>query len=307
MVQIKSAQIKMLREKTGAGIMDCKTALLENSGNMEESITWLRKKGIASADKKSARVAAEGLIGISFNNSIACMLEVNSETDFVSKNTDFQNFIEQTLKVASKKCFNLEELLDESYDGSVSIREALKNLIAKIGENIVVRRIKYLVAENDDNYFGFYVHNKVNDYLGKIGSVVLIKSKEENKENIDLAKKIAMHVSASKPMAINKDNLKPETLSKEKEIFKSQLISSGKPENIVDRIVEGKITKFISQITLLEQNWVMDTSLKVKEVIDDFNKKNKEYFEVIDYGLLILGEGVEIVEKNFKDEVESQL
>ena len=307
MSDIKPEQIKLLREKTGAGIMDCKVALLENSGDMERSITWLRKKGISSANKKISRTAAEGLVGIKISNNTACMIEVNAETDFVSKNKDFQDFIFNLLSVAAKKEIKVDELILERYNETITVEDSLKNLISKVGENIVIRRLQYLIKESDDCFFSSYTHNEVNNDLGKIGSLILVRSNKENEKAKDLARKISMHIAATRPLALKKEDLDLDIVEKERNIIKEQLLESGKPENIVDKIVHGKISKFLSENALLEQDWVMDTSVKVKQVIESFEKQEGLKFEIADYSFFVLGDGIDVVEKNFKEEVESQI
>ncbi len=307
MSNISSDKIKSLREKTGAGIMDCKNALVENNGEVENAIDWLRKKGIAKANKKSSRVAAEGLVGITTEEEISCMIEVNSETDFVSKNKDFQDFIERLLEVAIMKKYSLDEFLETKFNDEHSVKDALNNIIAKIGENIVVRRLSYLEFNKKNSKFGFYIHNKVTNGLGKIACLVLATFDKENDSVPDLLKKIAMHISAAKPIALNESNLDRELLNKEKDIFFEQLSNSGKPNDIVEKIVDGKIKKFISEITLLSQNWILDTSKTVAEVISDFNKDTGCNLEVSDYKLFVLGEGIEADTKDFKEEVASQI
>ena len=307
MSNISSDKIKSLREKTGAGIMDCKNALVENSGDVDNAIDWLRKKGIAKANKKSSRVAAEGLVGITFKDEISCVIEVNSETDFVSKNKDFQDFIDSLLEVAINKRFTLDEFLDAKFNNDFSVKDALNNIIAKIGENIVIRRLSYLEFNKKNSKFGFYIHNKVTDNLGKIACLVMT-TYDNNHENLpDLIKKIAMHISAAKPSALNESNLDKKLIDKEKEIFFEQLANSGKPNDIVEKIVDGKIKKFISETTLLNQNWILDPSKNVTEVILDFNKNTGCNFEVEDYKLFVLGEGVETDTKDFKEEVATQI
>ena len=307
MVEIKSSQIKVLREKTGAGIMDCKTALLENAGDIEHAAIWLRKKGISSANKKSARTAAEGLVGVSLNNDLACILEVNSETDFVSKNKEFQAFINHILSISSKKKMQVHDLMKENYTDKLLVEDALKELIAKIGENIVIRRLSYLLLENDDCFFASYIHNKVDSNLGKIVSLIVVKEKHKQELSRELGKKLAMHISAMRPLSLNREQLDSDVINKEKDIIKAQLIESGKPDNMISKITEGKISRFISENTLLEQNWVMDTSIKVKDVINNFNKEKGVELKLVDFDFLVLGEGVEVVNKDFKQEVESQL
>tara|TARA_B100000700_G_C15016091_1_gene843351 strand:+ start:481 stop:1416 length:936 start_codon:yes stop_codon:yes gene_type:complete len=307
MSNISSEKIKSLREKTGAGIMDCKNALVENNGEIENAIDWLRKKGVAKADKKSSRIAAQGLVGVATSNQLSCIIEVNSETDFVSKNQDFQNFIERLLQLAIKKQYILEEFLLSDFEETTNVNDALKNIIAKIGENIVIRRLSYISINSEKSKIGFYIHNKVSENLGKIACLVKGTSDNTDKNTADLLKKIAMHVAASKPLALNEQNLDKHTLNREKQIFLEQLSNSGKPKDIVEKIVDGKVKKFISEITLLNQNWILEPSMSVSKVISEFNNENSCNFEILDYKLFILGEGIEMDAKDFKEEVASQL
>ena len=306
MSNISADKIKKLREKTGAGMMDCKTALVENNGDIENSIGWLRKKGISNAEKKSSRIASEGLIGLKVKEDIGVLIEVNTETDFVSKNTDFQEFVNNILNIAVSKVYDLKDLMLENYDNSNDIGASLKSLIAKIGENIVIRRIAYLNKTNSSS-FGSYVHNKINNELGKMACIVKIDADSNTNELTDLAKKIAMHITASKPLAIDESLISKDIIKKEKDIYIEQLKSSGKPNNIIEKIVEGKIKKFLSDITLINQNWVLDPSMKVKDVIDNYNKQNNSNIKITNFETFILGEGIEVEEKNFSEEVASQL
>jgi elongation factor Ts len=307
MSNISASKIKELRDKTGAGMMDCKNALVENDGNLDNATSWLRKKGIANADKKSSRTASEGLVGLKTNHEICVMVEINTETDFVSKNKDFQEYVEKILDICSTKVFTIEELLTQKYDESYNIAEALKNLIAKIGENIVIRRLVYLTNHEGQYTFGSYIHNKINNHLGKMSCVIKLKTLVPSEEVTSLANKIAMHITASKPLAINESELSPDLISKEKEIFIAQLKESGKPDNIIEKIVDGKIKKYLSEVTLINQNWIMDPSFKVKDIINTFNEKNNSNIVIADFKLFILGEGIEVSEKNFSEEVASQL
>ena len=304
---VNSEQIKTLRDKTGAGIMDCKKALLETEGDIELAVDWLRKKGIASAQKKSSRVASEGLVGFVNEANLCCLIEVNSETDFVSKNIEFQEFVNNLLKVAIKSKMTLAEFMQQKFKDNLTIEDALKNIVAKIGENIVIRRLKYLETNTPSYSFGYYIHNKVTDNLGKIGCMVLANTKTNNTSNNQLSKKIAMHIAASKPIAMDRKDLDQKLINKEKEIFKDQLQNSGKPENIIEKILEGKINKYISEVTLLNQPWIMDPGKNVKNIISDFNNSNNENFVLDSFSLFVLGEGIEIVEKSFKEEVVSQI
>tara|TARA_A100001011_G_C14319581_1_gene849801 strand:+ start:5223 stop:6158 length:936 start_codon:yes stop_codon:yes gene_type:complete len=307
MPNITSDNIKLLREKTGAGMMDCKNALLENDGDISKATSWLRKKGIAKAEKKSSRVAAQGLVGLKKCKDFALLVEVNSETDFVSKNTDFQNFVETILNVGADKKLSLEDLLKSNFLGNETVAEALQNLIAKIGENIVIRRISYLESGEDNSIFGSYIHNKINDNIGRMACVVKLSSKNNDKEVTDFANKIAMHITAFRPLSLDEGSLDKNFIEKEKEIYSSQLKSSGKPENIIEKIVTGKIKKYLSDVTLLNQSWVLDPSLTVTQVLNEFNNSNKTDLSITDFKLLILGEGIEIEEKSFSEEVASQV
>ena len=307
MSNISTSKIKELRDKTGAGMMDCKNALLENDGDLDSATSWLRKKGIANADKKSSRTASEGLVGIKTNEKMSVMVEVNTETDFVSKNEDFQKYVSKVLDICTLKKLTIEELLIQSYDESYNVAESLKNLIAKIGENIVIRRLVYLINDEEQYVFGSYIHNKINTKLGKMACVTKLKANTSFEEVNILANKIAMHITASKPLAIDEDTLSPDLIAKEKEIFVAQLKESGKPDNIIEKIVEGKIKKYLSEVTLLNQNWIIDSSFKVKDIIKNFNEKNNSNISIADFKLFILGEGIEVTEKNFSEEVASQL
>ena len=307
MSNISASKIKELRDKTGAGMMDCKNALIENNSDLDNAVSWLRKKGIANADKKSSRIASEGLVGIKINQNICVMVEINTETDFVSKNEDFQEYVLNILDICAVKKLTIDELFIQKFDDNYTVAESLKNLISKIGENIVIRRLVYLLNDGSQNTFGSYIHNKINNKLGKMACVVNIKTSNTNEEVINIANKIAMHITAAKPLAINESSLNPSLISKEKEIYKAQLKESGKPDNIIEKIVDGKIKKFLSEVTLLNQNWVIDPSLKVRNIIDEFNAKKNTNIAVSDFKLFILGEGVEVEKKIFSEEVASQL
>ena len=305
---ISAEYIKLLREKTGAGMMDCKKALVENDGDISKATSWLRKKGIAKAEKKSSRVAAQGLVGIKISDSFSLLLEINSETDFVSKNQDFQNFVDNILDIGVSKKHTIDSLLEAQYSNNETVAVTLQNLVAKIGENIVIRRLLYIDADSKNTLFGSYVHNKINNNIGRMACVVKMFSNDNsNKAVIDLANKIAMHITAMKPLALDEKSLDTSFIEKEREIYTSQLKASGKPENIIDRIVDGKVKKYLSEVTLINQNWVLEPSLKLDQVIKDFNSNNNDDLSIIDFKLLILGEGIEVEEKSFSEEVASQV
>ena len=308
MSNISAEHIKLLREKTGAGMMDCKKALVENDGDISKATSWLRKKGIAKAEKKSSRVAAQGLVGLKTCDNFSLLLEINSETDFVSKNQDFQNFVDNILDIGISKKHSIDSLLEAQYRNNETVAVALQNLVAKIGENIVIRRLLYLDADSKNTLFGSYVHNKINDNIGRMACVVKMFSNDNsNKAVIDLANKIAMHITALKPLALDEKSLDTAFIEKEREIYTSQLKASGKPENIIDKIVDGKVKKYLSEVTLINQNWVLEPSLTLDQVLKDFNSNNNDDLSIIDFKLLILGEGIEVEEKSFSEEVASQV
>ena len=308
MPNISAENIKLLREKTGAGMMDCKKALVENDGDISKATSWLRKKGIAKAEKKSSRIAAQGLVGLRTSDNFSLLVEINSETDFVSKNTDFQDFVDNVLNIGISKKHSMDSLLDAQYSNNETVAVALQNLVAKIGENIVIRRLSYLDADSKDIVFGSYVHNKIKNDIGRMACVVkMLSSDNSNKGVIDLANKIAMHITALKPLAIDENALDDKYIEKEREIYSSQLKASGKPANIIDKIVDGKVRKYLSEVTLINQNWVLEPSLTVAQVLKDFNNSNNNDLSIIDFKLLILGEGIELEEKSFSEEVASQV
>ena len=308
MSNISAEHIKLLREKTGAGMMDCKKALVENDGDISKATSWLRKKGIAKAEKKSSRVAAQGLVGFKTSDNYSLLLEINSETDFVSKNQDFQSFVDNILDICINTKHTIDSLLGAQYRDNETVAVALQNLVAKIGENIVIRRLLYLDADSQNTLFGSYVHNKINDNIGRMGCVVKMFSNDNsNKAVIDLANKIAMHITALRPLALDENSLDASFIEKEREIYTSQLKASGKPENIIDKIVDGKVKKYLSEVTLVNQNWVLDPAVKLAQVLKDFNSNNNDDLSIIDFKLFILGEGIEVEEKSFSEEVASQV
>ena len=308
MSNISAEHIKLLREKTGAGMMDCKKALVENDGDISKATSWLRKKGIAKAEKKSSRVAAQGLVGLKSCDNFSLLLEINSETDFVSKNMDFQNFVDNILDIGISKKYTIDSLLESQYRNNETVAVALQNLVAKIGENIVIRRLVYIDADSKNTLFGSYVHNKINDNIGRMACVVkMFCNDNSNKDVIDLANKIAMHITALKPLAIDEKSLDTSFIEKEREIYTSQLKASGKPNNIIEKIVEGKVKKYLSEVTLINQNWVLEPSQTLDEVLKEFNSNNNCDLSIVDFKLFILGEGIEVEEKSFSEEVASQV
>ena len=307
MSEVTASLVKELRDKTGAGMMDCKNALVETNGNIEESIDWLRKKGISGAEKKSARVAADGVIAVSINTDAAALVEINSETDFVSRNPDFQKFAKNISEIALLHGQTIEDLKKAIYiDSGKSVEEALTDLIGLIGENIVLRRSS-LLKNTNNNIFSYYIHGQVNEGLGKIGVILSLESNITSDKIKDLGKQIAMHIAASKPLAISSDDVDPEVIERERSILVEQAKDSGKPDNIIEKMVDGRISKFFSEITLLDQTWVIDGESKVSKIIQDLEKDLSCNILIKDFKYFVLGEGIEVEKKDFATEVAEQI
>ncbi|NCU54339.1 MAG: translation elongation factor Ts [Candidatus Fonsibacter ubiquis] len=285
------AKVKELRELTGAGIQDCKTALSENNFDIEKSIEYLRKKGITKAAKKSSRDAAEGLAVIASNNSKACILEVNSETDFVAKNNEFINFCSEISKIALANNYNLETLLNAKINNSL-IKDELVNLIAKIGENIKIRRIAYL--ENTNGIVANYIHNQQNENMGKIGVIISIDCQNKNKEVLDFSRKVCMHIAAMSPMSLGEKDLSVDFINKEKEILKEELKNQGKKDDMIDKILVGKLKKVISDNTLMGQKWIHNQDISVEQAVNDFGKEIKQNLIIKSFIKYKVGEGIEV-------------
>ena len=279
--------IKKLRELTGVGFKDCKIALDENNGDIEKSIEFLRKKGIAKASKKMSRTATEGLALVEEVKGEVSIIEINSETDFVAKNKDFVNFCKELSTLNFKNKGDLKKLNDSKMSDGVSVKDSLVNLISKIGEKISIRRAKFFNNSSGLNFY--YVHSAIEKNIGKIISIIKLENAE--KTNIqDLGTKLAMHVAASNPLAIDKDGINREILDKELDIIKAEIINSGKPKELAEKISKGKISKFINENSLLNQMWIMDPKKTVKDILKE-NSVNKE-IKVIDYVRYKVGEGV---------------
>ena len=274
--------VKKLREITGVGFKDCKLALDEINGDIDKSIEYLRKKGIAKASKKMSRTAADGLVLIYDKNNMTSAIEINSETDFVAKNKDFINFCKEVSELNFENKGDLVKTQKTLMKNKKSVDESLVNLISKIGEKITIRRSKFF--DNKGKNFT-YVHNSLENNVGKVLSIVKLDSNDtENIKNI--GPKIAMHVAASAPLAIDKNGIDKKIIDKELEIIKEELKNSGKKENMIDKISQGKLNKFISDNTLLNQIWIMDTKKKVKDILG-------EEIKVVDFVRFKVGEGIE--------------
>ena len=290
MSNITAQMVKELRERTGAGMMECKKALVEAGGDMNKAIDTMRKAGQAKADKKSSRVAAEGVIKLVVKDKkVANMLEVNCETDFVAKDKNFLEFAE-TISNASLENFNgdISEFIQSKYSSEKTIEEERLELVSKIGENIKIRRVHSVNIEN--GFIGNYMHGS------KICVVAVLENEDES-----LAKDICMHIAAMKPLAIDETGISQAVLDKEKEIFKAQAKESGKSENILEKMVEGKINKYISEVTLLNQKFVKDNEINIQTLLKNNNNK------IISFFRMEVGEGIEKKDENFADEVMAQI
>ena len=268
--------IKDLRNKTGAGFLDCKNALSENNNDLEKAIEYLRKKGLAKASKKSSREANEGAIGIYSNNSIIVVIKVNSETDFAAKSNTFLDFLDNLGNIAlanNKLELNKDEFINLSYnDGSVG--DYVKSMIAQIGENLVIKDM--IILNNSDSHYSYYIHNSYKNNIGKIISLLKYTSSKKNDEITTLTKNLCMHIAAMKPESLDIEDLDKELIQKEENIQKELILSSGKPENIVDKILKGKMNKFFSEVTLYNQQYILDQDKNIKSVIKEY-QENYEF------------------------------
>ena len=279
--------IKKLREITGVGFKDCKVALDETKGDIEKSVEFLRKKGIAKASKKMSRTASEGLVLVKESEGKVSIIEINSETDFVAKNKDFIDFCKELSELNFNNNGNLEKLNDAKMANGSLVKDNLVNLISKIGEKITIRRANFFDNSNGSNFF--YVHSAIEKNIGKIISIVKLEGIIDGK-NENIGAKLAMHIAASNPLAINRDGIDKKIVDKELEIIKAEITNSGKPADIAEKISKGKISKFLDENSLLNQIWIMDPKKKVSEILKE-NSIEKE-INVIDFVKYKVGEGV---------------
>ena len=276
--------IKELREKTGAGFLDCKKSLEENDNNIEKSVESLRKKGLAKASKKTDRAANEGAVGIYSNNDITALLKVNSETDFAAKSDTFLNFLDSLGKLVleNNSLITKENFLKMKYEQG-SVQDYFNSMIAKIGENLILNDL--MIKENNNSQFSFYIHNSYRNNIGKIISFLEYSSNKKDDEIKKISKNLCMHIAAMKPESLDVEDLDKNFIENEKKIQKELILNSGKPSNIVDKILDGKMNKFYSDVTLLNQSYILDQDKSVKEVINEF--KNFEY-KLISFDLFTL-------------------
>ena len=306
MAEITASEVKALRDRTGAGMMDCKKALVACEGDVEKSIDWLRKKGLSAAAKKSGRVAAEGLVGLYVDEKKGTVLEVNAETDFVARNDLFQKYVSTVVEIASKNDADLETLKNLDYpETGRNVTEELTNLIATIGENMGLRRVSHISV--NDGVIASYVHNKIADNLGKIGILIGLESTADKAKLLEFGKKIAMHIAAASPKSVNISYLDPEVVARERDIVTEQAKNSGKKEEFIPKIVEGRLSKFYGEVVLMEQVFVIDGSSKVKDVIAQAEKDLGAPIKIVGFKKFVLGEGIEKQAVDFAAEVAAQL
>jgi elongation factor Ts len=287
--------IKKLREATGCGIADCNKALAENKDDFEKSVDWLRKKGLASASKKAGRVASEGLVAVHINGNKSTIIEVNSETDFVARNEKFQQFVGKIAKEALNYGDDIAKFQADK-------DEEVKTQIGVIGENINIRRISSLHINKGS--IVSYIHNAIANDMGKIAVLIAFESVVSSDKLHEIGKQIAMHIAAAKPDSLNIEAVEPAKLAREIDVLKDQARASGKPESIIEKMMEGRIRKYYEEVVLLEQAFVMDDKVKIKDLVAKFSKENGET-KISGFKLYILGEGLEKKENNFAQEVAS--
>jgi elongation factor Ts len=305
MAEITASLVKELREKTGAGMMDCKKALTETSGDLEGAVDWLRKKGLAAAAKKAGRVAAEGLVAVATADTVGAVVEVNSETDFVARNERFQAFANEAARQALTGNGDLDTLLQAQYpETGRTIAEEVTHMVATIGENMNLRRISRI--EVGSGVVASYVHNALAPNLGKIGVLVGLESTGDRNRLAELGRQIAMHIAAARPEAVNIEDVDSTSLDRERNVLADQARASGKPEEIIAKMVEGRLRKYYEEVVLLEQVYVIDGENKVRKVVETVAKEIGAPIKVVGFTRFVLGEGIEKEQSDFAAEVAAQ-
>ena len=287
---LSSQTIKELRDKSGAGMLDCKKALEESEGNVEKAIEWLRKKGINTANKKATRDASDGLITAKIKDGSAVLLEVNAETDFVAKNEVFTDFCENlSITCLTNDVQDVSSISNLNFSGTEQkVGDVLTDLIAKLGENIVIKR--FIKLSNKTEKYQKYLHNSINENSGKIGVLLSYECDENNEKVSDLSKNLCMQIAATTPKSVDRESLDSKLVKNEELIFREQLNNSGKPDEIINKIVEGKINKFYEEVCLNEQIFVMDGKIKINKLISNFNDENTLNFKIINFYIYKLGQ-----------------
>lgn len=301
-MSITAAMVKELRETSGAGMMDCKAALKETGGDMEAAVDWLRTKGLAKAAKKAGRVAAEGLVAVAADGNKAVVVEVNSETDFVARNENFQKLVRDIAATALTVDGDVEKLAAAPYpDSDKSVEGELKEAVGTIGENMTLRRSAGLSVS--EGVVASYVHNAAGDGLGKIGVLVALESAGDADKLAALGKQIAMHVAATNPMALSTDELDADAVERERTVYMEQARESGKPESIIEKMVEGRLRKFYEEVTLVKQSFVINPDLTVEKAVEETAKEIGSPIKLTGFVRIALGEGIEKEETDFAAEV----
>ncbi|SDG90374.1 translation elongation factor Ts [Roseospirillum parvum] len=302
MAEITAGMVKALREKSGAGMMDCKKALAETDGDIDAAVDWLRKKGLAAAAKKAGRVAAEGLVAVSTEGPKGVVVEVNAETDFVARNEQFQGFVEQVAGVALATGGDFAALSAADMPGTgKSVADAVPDMVATIGENIQLRRSAGLAV--GQGVVAGYVHNATKPGLGKIGVLVALESAGDAAALADLGKQLAMHVAAANPLFLNRESVDTAALDRERDVLADQARASGKPEEIIEKMVEGRLRKYYEEVCLLDQGFVMDPDKKIAKVVEEAAGAAGAPVALTGFVRFALGEGVEKKEEDFAAEV----
>ena len=302
MAQITAALVKELREKTGAGMMDCKKALGENDGDVEASIDWLRTKGLATAAKKAGRVASEGLVGIAIDGTKGAIVEINAETDFVARNETFQDFVTTASNIALTTGNDVDALKAARFPGEErNVQEQLTHMIATIGENMSIRRVQTLSV--DKGVVSSYIHTALAPGIGKIGVLVALETEADAAKADAFGKQLAMHVAAAKPQSVSRDDMDQEVVDRERAIFAEQARESGKPAEIVEKMVEGRIRKFYEEACLVDQTFVIDGDSKVSSAIEAAGREAGGSITLKGFSLFVLGDGIEKEEEDFAAEV----
>jgi len=301
MAAITASLVKELREKTGAGMMDCKKALTETEGDVESAVDWLRAKGLSAVEKKSGRIAAEGLVAVSVDGAQGAVVEINSETDFVARNEDFQALVAEAADLGLKAEGDLDTLKAAQTAGGKSVEEAVNNAIATIGENMNLRR--YAISNVSNGVIASYVHGAVKPGMGRIGVLVALESTGDAGKLADIGKQVAMHVAASAPKATTRDDVDPADIQREREVLTAQAKESGRPDNIIEKMVEGRLRKFYEESVLTEQAFVIDPDKTVGAAVEEVAKEIGAPITVKGFVRMAIGEGVEKEESDFAAEV----
>ena len=301
-MSISAALVKQLREATGAGMMDCKKALQETDGDLEAAIDWLRSKGIAKAEKKSGRTAAEGLVGVKGQGNEAVVIEINSETDFVARNDAFQELVGNVATVALTTDGTADAVSAAGYaDSGKSVEEAIKDAVATIADNMNLRRSEKLTVANGS--VASYVHNAAATDMGKLGVLVGIETEGDAAAAATIGRQIAMHVAATNPMSVDVTDLNPDAVEREKAIFTEQARESGKPDNIIEKMIEGRLRKFYEEVCLVKQSFVINPDMSVEQALKEAEKEIGAPAKITSFVRFALGEGIEKEEEDFAAEV----